>query len=63
MHAVITNTALSSDSRLHDYYIGDDVMTVELLLHQQGGKKDANSRGQTNDTTATSGGEEMTLFL
>jgi len=26
-------------------------------------KKDANFRGQTNDITTTSGGEEMTLFL
>jgi hypothetical protein len=63
MHAVTINKALSSVSRLHGYYIGDYVMAVELLLHQLGGKKDANYRGQTNDTTATSGGDEMTLFL
>jgi len=63
MHAVIINTALLSESMLHGYYIGDDVMTVGLLLHQWGEKKIANFRGQTNDTPTTSGGEEMTLFL
>jgi len=39
MRALIINTALSSESRLHGYYIGVDVMTVGLLLHQQGEKK------------------------
>jgi hypothetical protein len=39
MHAVIINTALLSESMLHGYYIGDDVMPVGLLLHQWGEKK------------------------
>ena len=32
MHSITINTALSSVSRLHGYYIGDYVMPIELLL-------------------------------
>jgi len=68
---------ISPSHEARRYYKHDSVDRVKVtrLLHSRwrhdrrtiitsvGGKKDTNSRGQTNDTTTTSGGEEMTLFL
>jgi hypothetical protein len=63
MHSVIISKALPNKSRLHGYYIWDEVMIVELFITLHG-RNDINSRGQTHyGTTTTSGGEEMTLFL